>query len=84
MPCRPIATEEAAITAGPVRNLTAMANAAMEFPQAISFGCKAMNIPIYGREKEKLLRKPKTKEQKREVRKSDLDHLMRFISESIK
>lgn len=50
MPCRPIATEEAAITAGPVRNLTAMANAAMEFPQAISFGCKAMNIPIYGRE----------------------------------
>ena len=37
--------EAAAMTAGPVRNLTAMANVAMEFPQAIILGCSAMNKP---------------------------------------
>ena len=37
--------EAAAMTAGPVRNLTAMANVATEFPHAMILGCKAMNKP---------------------------------------
>jgi hypothetical protein len=37
--------EVAAITAGPVKNLTAIENVATDFPQAMSFGCKAMNKP---------------------------------------
>ena len=44
-PLNPTAMEAAAITAGPVRNLTAMANVATEFPHAIILGCKAMNKP---------------------------------------
>lgn len=39
--------EAAAMTAGPVRNLTAIAKAATEFPHAIILGCKAMNSPAY-------------------------------------
>lgn len=42
-----MAIEVAAITAGPVKNLTAIANVATDFPQAMIFGCKAMNKPIY-------------------------------------
>jgi hypothetical protein len=38
--------EAAAMTAGPVRNLTAIAKAAMEFPHAMILGCKAMNRPV--------------------------------------
>lgn len=38
--------EAAAMTAGPVRNLTAMAKAAMEFPHAMILGCKAMKRPV--------------------------------------
>lgn len=38
--------EVAAITAGPVKNLTAIANVATDFPQDMIFGCKAMNKPI--------------------------------------
>lgn len=37
--------EVAAMTAGPVKNLTAMENVATVFPQAMIFGCKAMNKP---------------------------------------
>lgn len=37
--------EAAAIAAGPTRNLTAIAKVAMEFPQAMILGCKAMNKP---------------------------------------
>lgn len=44
-PLRPTAMEAAAMTAGPVRNLTAIEKAAMEFPHAIILGCKAMNRP---------------------------------------
>lgn len=39
--------EVAAITAGPVKNLTAIENAATDFPQAMIFGCNAMNRPAY-------------------------------------
>lgn len=45
-PLRPTAIEAAAMTAGPVRNLIAMAKVAMEFPHAIILGCKAMNKPV--------------------------------------
>ena len=45
-PLSPTAMEAAAMTAGPVRNLTAMAKAAMEFPHAMILGCKAMNRPV--------------------------------------
>lgn len=45
-PLRPTAMEAAAMTAGPVRNLTAMAKVAMEFPHAMILGCKAMNRPV--------------------------------------
>lgn len=45
-PRRPTAMEAAAMTAGPVRNLTAMVKAAMEFPHAMILGCKAMNRPV--------------------------------------
>lgn len=38
--------EAAAMTAGPATNLTAMANEASEFPQAIIFGCRAINKPF--------------------------------------
>ncbi len=44
-PRTPIAAEVAAITAGPTKNLTAMESATMDLPQAMSFGCKAMNRP---------------------------------------
>ena len=45
-PLSPIAMEAAAMTAGPVRNLTAMAKAAMEFPHAMILGCKAIKRPV--------------------------------------
>jgi len=45
-PLSPTAMEAAAMTAGPVRNLTAMAKAAMEFPHAMILGCKAMKRPV--------------------------------------
>lgn len=38
--------EVAAITAGPVKNRTAIENVATLFPQAIIFGCNAMNSPV--------------------------------------
>lgn len=44
-PLNPTAIEAAAITAGPVRNLTAIANVAIEFPHAMILGCNAMNNP---------------------------------------
>lgn len=44
-PRRPTAMEAAAMTAGPVRNLTAIAKAATEFPHAMILGCNAMNSP---------------------------------------
>lgn len=37
-PRKPTAIEAAAMTAGPVRNLTAIAKAAIELPQAIILG----------------------------------------------
>lgn len=40
-----MAMEVAAMTAGPVKNLTAIENVATDFPQAIILGCKAMNRP---------------------------------------
>lgn len=46
-PRRPIAIEVAAMTAGPVKNLTAIENVATDFPHAMIFGCKAMNKPIF-------------------------------------
>ena len=44
-PRRPTAIEVTAITAGPTRNRTAIENTARDFPQAMIFGCKAMNKP---------------------------------------
>lgn len=44
-PRSPTAIEAAAMTAGPERKRTAMAKDATEFPQAIIFGCNAMNKP---------------------------------------
>lgn len=44
-PRNPIAMAATAITAGPVKNLTAIAKVAVEFLQAISLGCNAMNNP---------------------------------------
>lgn len=38
VPRRPTAMEAAAMTAGPVRNLTAIAKVATEFPHAIILG----------------------------------------------
>ena len=46
VPLRPTAIEAAAMTVGPMRNLTAIANVATEFPQAIIFGCRAINKPF--------------------------------------
>jgi len=46
VPLRPTAIEAAAMTAGPVRNLTAIAKAATEFPHAMILGCKAINRPV--------------------------------------
>ncbi|KAL6006902.1 hypothetical protein ACLOJK_032398 [Asimina triloba] len=46
VPRRPTAMEAAAITAGPVRNRTAMENAATELPHAIIFGWRAINSPV--------------------------------------
>ena len=45
LPRKPTAIEAAAITAGPVRNLTAIAKEAIEFPHAIILGWRAMNRP---------------------------------------
>ena len=45
-PLRPTTIEVAAITVGPVRNLIAIANAAIEFPHAMILGCNAMNSPV--------------------------------------
>ena len=45
-PLRPTAMEATAITAGPVRNLTAIEKAAMLFPHAMILGCNAMNKPV--------------------------------------
>ena len=41
----PTAMEAAAMTAGPMRNRTAIANAASLFPQAMICSCNAMNKP---------------------------------------
>ena len=46
VPRNPTAIEAAAMTAGPVKNLTAMAKEATEFPQAMILGCRAMNRPF--------------------------------------
>lgn len=46
VPRSPTAIEEAAMTAGPVRNRTAMENDATDFPHAINRGCSAINNPI--------------------------------------
>jgi hypothetical protein len=40
-----MAMEVAAITAGPVKNRTAIANVATLLPQEMSFGCRAMKRP---------------------------------------
>jgi hypothetical protein len=44
-PLSPTTIDETAITAGPVRKRTAIANEATVFPQAIILGCNAMNNP---------------------------------------
>ena len=44
-PRSPTAMEAAAMTAGPMRNRIAIANAASLFPQAMIRGCNAMNKP---------------------------------------
>lgn len=49
MPRRPTTIEAVAITAGPARNLTAMANAAVELPHAMILGCNAINKPAVAR-----------------------------------
>jgi hypothetical protein len=46
VPLIPTAIEAAAMIAGPVRNLTAIEKAAMEFPHAMILGCKAINRPV--------------------------------------
>lgn len=46
VPRRPTAMEAAAMTAGPVRNLTAMEKVAIEFPHAMILGCNAINRPV--------------------------------------
>lgn len=45
-PRRPMAMEVAAMTAGPVKNLTTIENAATDFPQAMILGCNAMKRPV--------------------------------------
>lgn len=50
-PRNPTAIEAAAMTAGPVRKRTAMAKVAIEFPQAMILGCKAMNKPASNKHK---------------------------------
>ena len=45
-PLSPTTMEATAMTAGPVRNLTAIEKAAVEFPHAMILGCKAMNRPV--------------------------------------
>ncbi|EEC70565.1 hypothetical protein OsI_01737 [Oryza sativa Indica Group] len=45
VPRRPTALEMAAMMAGPVRNLTAMANVATLFRHAMIRSCSAMNSP---------------------------------------
>ena len=45
LPLKPMAMAATAITAGPVRNLMAIAKTATLFPQAMIFGCNAMNKP---------------------------------------
>nr|CAB3451058.1 unnamed protein product [Digitaria exilis] len=47
VPRRPTAKDAAAITAGPVRKRTAMANVATLFPHAMIRGCSAMNSPAH-------------------------------------
>ena len=44
-PRSPTAMEAAAMTTGPMRNRTAIANAASLFPQAMICSCNAMNRP---------------------------------------
>lgn len=44
-PLKPTAIEEAAMTAGPVRNRTAILKVATEFPHAMILGCNAINRP---------------------------------------
>jgi len=46
VPLSPTAMEAAAMTAGPVRNLTAIEKAATRLPHAMILGCKAMNRPV--------------------------------------
>lgn len=46
VPLRPTAMEAAAMTAGPVRNLTAIEKVATELPHAMILGCKAIKRPI--------------------------------------
>ena len=45
MPRMPIAIDAAAMTAGPMRNRTAIPKAAMELPHAIILGCNAIKRP---------------------------------------
>lgn len=47
LPRRPTTIEAAAMTVGPVRNLTPIENVAIEFPHATILGCNAMNNPIH-------------------------------------
>lgn len=58
MPRKPTAMEAAAMTAGPVRNRTAIANEATEFPHAIILGCSAINKPTHMSNKTKQLHPP--------------------------
>lgn len=46
-PRSPTTIEAAVMTAGPVRNLTAILKAAIEFPHAIILGCNAINKPTF-------------------------------------
>lgn len=66
-PLNPTAMEAAAMTAGPVRNLTAIAKAAMEFPHAMILGCNAMNKPAIITTHHKKLREDVSSETDRDV-----------------
>lgn len=47
VPLNPTAMDAAAITAGPVMNLTPAAKVAAEFPHAMIFGCNAIKRPTF-------------------------------------
>jgi len=60
------------MTAGPVRNRTAIANEATEFPHAIILGCRAINKPVHMQTKQ--LNPPFLSKRVQELKKNQKNH----------